>query len=103
MCKTVSSIYTNTYVYVVTAKVTAGGNNLQVIPNFTLKDSQQQTVFGLALWQGFHDIAKSLLTGGASVNDTNADGETLLHQAIHKQDETSSLFLLNHQADSNAK
>ena len=76
---------------------------MQIIPNFTLKDSQEQTVFGLALWQGYHEIATSLLSGGASVNDVDSDGQTLLHQAINKQDEASALFLLDHQADSNAK
>ena len=32
-------------------KAAQSGDNLLIIPNFTLKDSQGQTVFGLAVWQ----------------------------------------------------
>ena len=45
------------------AAATRGTNNLQIIPNFALKDSADQTVLALALWNGFHDIASQLLTG----------------------------------------
>ena len=45
------------------AEVTKGSNNLQIIPNFTLKDSGDQSVLALALWNGFHNIASQLLTG----------------------------------------
>ena len=83
--------------------MTTSGNNLQIIPNFSLQDSEDQTPFALALWQGLHDIALQLLNSGANVNDTNTAGETLLHQAINKQDTESALFLLQHGADPNAK
>uniref|UniRef100_A0A8C2QCA9 Ankyrin repeat and FYVE domain containing 1 n=1 Tax=Cricetulus griseus TaxID=10029 RepID=A0A8C2QCA9_CRIGR len=78
-------------------------NNLQIIPDFSLKDSRDQTVLGLALWTGMHTIAAQLLGSGASINDTMSDGQTLLHMAIRRQDSKSALFLLEHQADINVR
>ncbi|XP_048375019.1 rabankyrin-5 [Sphaerodactylus townsendi] len=78
-------------------------NNLQIIPDFSLKDSRDQTVLGLALWTGMHIIAAQLLGSGASINDTMSDGQTLLHMAIQRQDSKSALFLLEHQADINVR
>ncbi|CAH2222887.1 rabankyrin-5 isoform X1 [Pelobates cultripes] len=78
-------------------------NNLQIIPDFSLKDSREQTVLGLALWTGMHTIAAQLLGSGASINDTMSDGQTLLHMAIQRQDSKSALFLLEHQADINVR
>ena len=76
---------------------------MQIIPNFALKDSQDQTVLALALWTGFHDTASQLLAGGANINDYNSEGQTMLHQAIMRQDSKSALFLLERQADPNCK
>ncbi|KAG9492566.1 hypothetical protein GDO78_000846 [Eleutherodactylus coqui] len=78
-------------------------NNLQIIPDFSLKDSREQTVLALALWTGMHVIAAQLLGSGASINDTMSDGQTLLHMAIRRQDSKSALFLLEHQADINIR
>uniref|UniRef100_A0A6Q2ZNT0 FYVE-type domain-containing protein n=1 Tax=Esox lucius TaxID=8010 RepID=A0A6Q2ZNT0_ESOLU len=78
-------------------------NNLQIIPDFSLKDSMDQTVLGLALWTGMHNIAAQLLGSGASINDTMSNGQTLLHMAIQRQDSKSALFLLEHQADINVR
>uniref|UniRef100_A0AAY4E3Y7 Ankyrin repeat and FYVE domain containing 1 n=1 Tax=Denticeps clupeoides TaxID=299321 RepID=A0AAY4E3Y7_9TELE len=78
-------------------------NNLQIIPDFSLKDSLDQTVLGLALWTGMHKIAAQLLGSGAAINDTMSDGQTLLHMAIKGQDSKSALFLLEHQADINVR
>ncbi|MGH0151981.1 UNVERIFIED_CONTAM: hypothetical protein FKN15_040266 [Acipenser sinensis] len=78
-------------------------NNLQIIPDFSLKDSMDQTVLGLALWTGMHTIAAQLLGSGASINDTMSNGHTLLHMAIQRQDSKSALFLLEHQADINVR
>lgn len=78
-------------------------NNLQIIPDFSLKDSRDQTVLGLALWTGLHVIAAQLLGSGAAINDTMSDGQTLLHMAIQRQDSQSALFLLEHQADINIR
>lgn len=78
-------------------------NNLQIIPDFSLKDSMDQTVLGLALWTGMHTIAAQLLGSGASINDTMSSGQTLLHMAIQRQDSRSALFLLEHQADINVR
>uniref|UniRef100_A0A8C2ECW5 Ankyrin repeat and FYVE domain containing 1 n=1 Tax=Cyprinus carpio TaxID=7962 RepID=A0A8C2ECW5_CYPCA len=78
-------------------------NNLQIIPDFSLKDSMDQTVLGLALWTGMHTIAAQLLGSGAAINDTMSDGQTLLHMAIKRQDSKSALFLLEHQADINVR
>uniref|UniRef100_A0A8C8DZH7 Ankyrin repeat and FYVE domain containing 1 n=1 Tax=Oryzias sinensis TaxID=183150 RepID=A0A8C8DZH7_9TELE len=78
-------------------------NNLQIIPDFSLKDAMDQTVLGLALWTGMHNIAAQLLGSGASINDTMSNGQTLLHMAIQRQDSKSALFLLEHQADINVR
>ncbi|KAI1903736.1 hypothetical protein AGOR_G00030290 [Albula goreensis] len=78
-------------------------NNLQIIPDFSLKDSMDQTVLGLALWTGMHTIAAQLLGSGAAINDTMSSGQTLLHMAIQRQDSKSALFLLEHQADINVR
>ncbi|XP_066551312.1 rabankyrin-5 isoform X2 [Amia ocellicauda] len=78
-------------------------NNLQIIPDFSLKDSMDQTVLGLALWTGMHTIAAQLLGSGAAINDTMPSGHTLLHMAIQRQDSKSALFLLEHQADINVR
>ncbi|XP_057676703.1 rabankyrin-5 [Corythoichthys intestinalis] len=78
-------------------------NNFQIIPDFSLKDSLDQTVLGLALWTGMHTIAAQLLGSGASINDTMSNGQTLLHMAIQRQDSKSALFLLEHQADINVR
>uniref|UniRef100_A0A674AQG9 Ankyrin repeat and FYVE domain containing 1 n=1 Tax=Salmo trutta TaxID=8032 RepID=A0A674AQG9_SALTR len=78
-------------------------NNLQIIPDFSLLDSMDQTVLGLALWTGMHTIAAQLLGSGASINNTMSNGQTLLHMAIHRQDSKSALFLLEHQADINVR
>uniref|UniRef100_H3AEJ0 Ankyrin repeat and FYVE domain containing 1 n=1 Tax=Latimeria chalumnae TaxID=7897 RepID=H3AEJ0_LATCH len=78
-------------------------NNLQIIPDFSLKDSRDQTVLGLALWTGMHTTAAQLLGSGAAINDTMSDGQTLLHMTIQRQDSKSALFLLEHQADINIR
>ncbi|XP_059511180.1 rabankyrin-5 [Stegostoma tigrinum] len=78
-------------------------SNLQIIPDFSLKDSRDQTVLGLALWTGMHTIAAQLLGSGAAINDCMSDGQTLLHMAIQRQDSKSALFLLEHQADINVR
>ena len=76
---------------------------MQIIPNFAIKDSKDQTVLALTLWNGYHEVATQLLTGGANINDYNSEGHTLLHQAILKQDTASAIFLLDRQADPNAR
>ncbi|TKC52741.1 hypothetical protein EI555_004601 [Monodon monoceros] len=78
-------------------------NNLQIIPDFSLKDSRDQTVLGLALWTGTHTNAAQLLGSGACIHDTMSDGQTLLHMAMQRQDGKSVLFLLEHQADINVR
>lgn len=78
-------------------------DGLQIIPNFTLADSNDQTVLALALWTGMHDLASKLLNGGADINHMTKDGMTLLHIAINKQDADSAIFLLEHQADINIR
>ena len=74
-------------------------NNMRVVPNFNLKDSEGQTVLGLALWGGLHETAAAFLAAGANINERNATGLTLLHEAIEKQDTVSALFLIEHHAD----
>ncbi|XP_054749515.2 rabankyrin-5-like [Lytechinus pictus] len=78
-------------------------DGIQIIPDFNLRDSNDQTVLGLALWTGLHSFAAQLLHAGANINYTTGEGLTLLHLAIQKQDTSSALFLLEHQADINIK
>nr|XP_032823369.1 rabankyrin-5 [Petromyzon marinus] len=80
-----------------------GVNNLQIIPDFSLKDSKEQTVLGLALWTGMHKIAAQLLGSGAAINERSSDGQTLLHAAILKRNSDGALFLLEHNADINIR
>lgn len=70
-----------------------------IVPNFNLKDSQGQSVLGLALWNNLHSTSIHLLSAGANINETNTENLTLLHQALLKQDIVSALFLLDHQVD----
>lgn len=74
-------------------------DNMRVVPNFNLKDSEGQTVLGLALWSGLHETAAAFLGAGANINERNAAGMTLLHEAIEKQDTISALFLIEQHAD----
>ena len=74
-------------------------DNMLIVPNFNLQDSNEQTPLGLALVNGLHHIAKELLLGGASVNTKNKDGFTLLHQAILHQETQGALFLLENGVD----
>ena len=86
-----------------TAQALQSRDGIQIIPDFNLRDSNDQTVLGLALWTGLHSFAAQLLHAGANINYTTGDGHTLLHLAIQKQDTSSALFLLEHQADINVK
>lgn len=74
-------------------------DNMLVVPNFNIQDSEDQTALGLALVGGLHQVARELLAGGASVNVRNKDGLTLLHQAILHQETQGTLFLLENGAD----
>ena len=85
------------------AEVSKSSNNMIIMPSFNIKDSQGQTVLGLALWNGLHDLASKILRAGANMNERDAEGLTLLHQAVDKQDTTSALFLIEHDADTEAK
>ncbi|XP_025091346.1 rabankyrin-5-like isoform X2 [Pomacea canaliculata] len=85
------------------AQVQKSPDNMRIMPNFNLKDSQGQTVLGLALWQGLHETAAAFLNAGANINERNAAGLTLLHEAIEKQDTISALFLIEHHADLEAE
>ena len=78
-------------------------DSLLVIPNFSLKDSLDQTPLAVALWSGLHKVARKLMLGGASVNDVNSEGLSLLHQSILKKDTPSCIFLMDNRADINKK
>ena len=79
------------------------GANFQIIPNLMLKDSRDQTILSLALWNKMYTIVTQLIASGASINSYNSKGLTLLHEAILASDERSALFLLEQQADVNAR
>uniref|UniRef100_H2YXH3 Ankyrin repeat and FYVE domain-containing protein 1 n=1 Tax=Ciona savignyi TaxID=51511 RepID=H2YXH3_CIOSA len=74
-----------------------------IATDFSIQDSNSNTVLALAVWSGFYKVAAQLLSSGADINYKNAVGRTLLHQAIEKKDISSSLFLLEHQADCHAR
>lgn len=74
-------------------------DNMLVVPNFNIQDSEDQTALGLAIVGGLHQVARELLSGGASVNVRNKEGMTLLHQAILHQETQGTLFLLENGAD----
>lgn len=95
-------LYENTFkcsVCVFPAEVAGSSAGLQVMPNFNIKDTVGQTVVGLSLWNGIHNMAAKLLDAGANINEKNSAGMTLLHQCIEKQDTVSALFLIEHRAD----
>ena len=80
-------------------KAALSEDGMKILPNFNLKDSEGQTVLGLALWSNLHSEAARLLGAGANINEKNSEGLTLLQQAIQKQDTASALFLIENQAD----
>ena len=82
----------------VTVEAAQSSDN-KIIPNFNIKDSDGQTVLGLALWSHLYSEAGKLLGAGANINEKNTEGNALLHQAIDKQDTSGALFLIEHQAD----
>lgn len=91
---------------IVRFKPSGGGRDLNatmLTPNLNLKNSKQQTPLSLALKLGLHSVAQLLIDEGASVNITNSDGLTLLHEAIIDEDNRSAMFLLNYGADTNIK
>lgn len=90
-------------VFTLTDNLLRSHTSLLVIPNFSLKDSLDQTPLAVALWAGLHQIARRLMLGGASVNDTNSEGLTLLHQAVLRKDTPSCIFLMDNQAELNKR
>lgn len=86
-----------------TAAISQAGDQMKIVPNFNVKDSNGETVLGLALWNAMHTMTDRLLSSGANINEHNTAGLTLLHQAIQKQDTTSAQFLLDHKVDINIK
>lgn len=44
-----------------------------------------------------------LLSGGSSINESNSIGQTILHQALLKKDVDSALFIIDNNADVNAR
>ena len=74
---------------------------IPIIPDFSIQDSEGQTVLELALWTNQYQIARSLLDAEADINHTDHRGRSLLHRAIMRKDVESCLFLIENAADFN--
>ena len=72
---------------------TATHQNRPII-NLNLRDSEAKSPLGLAIDNNKFGIANDLLQAGADVNETNADGMTLLHQSIVSNNAEASSFLI---------
>lgn len=44
--------------FLITEKLSIGGDSMLIIPNFGIKNSTDETVFSMAVWQQLYDIAK---------------------------------------------
>ena len=78
-----------------------GMGRIPIIPDFSIQDSEGQTVLELALWTKQYQVARSLLDAEADINQVGQDGRSLLHKAIIRKDADSSLFLIENGADIN--
>ena len=78
-----------------------GMGRIPIVPDFSIQDSEGQTVLELALWTGQYQVARSLLDSEADINHSNRQGHSLLHKAIMRKDIDSSLFLIENEADFN--
>lgn len=81
----------------------ASSENSVVVPNFNVKNSKGQTPLSLALELNLFKVAQKLLGGGANIDVTDDEGQTLLHQAIMNQNKEAALFLLDNGADFSVK
>ena len=79
------------------------GGRIQIVPDFDLVDSEDQTALELALWTGQYQVAERLLEAGASISGLADSGFSLLHKAVKRGDSDSALFLLEHGADINTR
>lgn len=54
--------------------------------DFQMRDAEDNTAFGLALWCELFDLARQMLEQGSnSVEERSEEGFSLLHQAIQRQ------------------
>lgn len=63
-------------------------------PDFNLKNSNGDSPLSLSLTLGHNSLVPLLIKGGADVNARNGQDQTLLHQAIVKEDPDTAIFLL---------
>lgn len=78
-----------------------GMGRIPIIPDFSIQDSEGQTVLELSLWTNQYHVARSLLDSEADINHSDQQGRSLLHKAIMRKDIDSSLFLVENGADFN--
>lgn len=72
----------------------------------TIKNNASETALSLAIKIPFKkgkNIVLALIKAGADVNERNEEGQTLLHQAILKEDSATAIFLLENGADMNVR
>ena len=79
------------------------GGRLNIVPDFNLADSEDQTALELALSTSQLQVAARLLDTGVSIDVKTSEGLALLHKAIMRQDNASALFLLENGADINTR
>ncbi|CAL7948855.1 unnamed protein product [Xylocopa violacea] len=92
----------NLYSTIVEELLNAPNSNSQL----NLKNYANETPLSLAIKAPFKlgkDIVLALITAGANINQCNAEGLTLLHQAILKEDSATAIFLLENGADMNIR
>ncbi|PAA93125.1 hypothetical protein BOX15_Mlig019813g1, partial [Macrostomum lignano] len=70
-----------------------------LVSDLSVRDSQGNSAFSLALWNGMVDVADQLLRAGACINEANAEGLSLLQQAVLLHSARAALFLIEHGAD----
>jgi len=78
-----------------------GMGRIPIIPDFSIQDSEGQTVLELALWTKQYQVARSLLDAEADINHAGQQDRSLLHKAIMRKDVDSCLFLIENGADFN--
>ncbi|XP_048582377.1 rabankyrin-5 isoform X2 [Nematostella vectensis] len=78
------------------------GGRLNIVPDFNVCDSEEQSALELGLWTAQYGVAARLLEAGARIDAQTSSGLTLLHKAIKRADNSAALFLLEHGANINS-
>ncbi|XP_056639998.1 rabankyrin-5 [Diorhabda sublineata] len=74
----------------------------KIMCDFHCRDINDETPICLALTENRNNLVPVLIKGKADINVRNNYDQSLLHQAIIKEDPKTAIFLLNHGIDFNA-